>query len=124
MVASSGVKHPEVRQLDSSVQAVGGMAKFGMDDGYVVGPAGVVFPAVEKFAADVKARCLLQFEPTKSEVFSWDGVIPHETPEGMLNAGKEIDGRFEPGYLCYGVPVGTDGYVRHMLDLKVAEVGV
>ena len=50
--------------------------------------------------------------------------MPHETTEGILNAGKEINGRFESGYLCYGVPVGTDRYVRHMLDLKVEEVGV
>ena len=43
-----------VRQLDVTVGASGGMARFGMDDGYVLGPAEVVFRALEEFASDVQ----------------------------------------------------------------------
>ena len=33
-----------------------------------------------------------------------------------------MNGEFEPGFICYGVPVGTDSYVNHMMNLKVDEV--
>ena len=33
-----------------------------------------------------------------------------------------MDGNFQPGFLCYGVPVGTDLYVTHMLEQKVEEL--
>ena len=29
---------------------------------------------------------------------------------------------FEPGFLLYGIPVGSKAYVRHHLNLKVIEV--
>ena len=29
---------------------------------------------------------------------------------------------FCPGFLCYGIPVGTPAYVRHQLSIKVQEV--
>ena len=45
--------HKEVRELNSSLKSSGGMARFGMDDGYALGPPDVVFPALEKFARDV-----------------------------------------------------------------------
>ena len=40
----------------------------------------------------------------------------------MKLAGCVVDGRFRSGYLCYGIPVGEDEYVRFMLDEKVKEV--
>ena len=40
---------PQVRELCSEVREAGGVGLFGMDDGYVVGPTEVVFPAVERF---------------------------------------------------------------------------
>jgi len=47
--------HPEVKQLDSELQRCGGVARFDMDDGYVVGPADQVFPAILRFGARVHA---------------------------------------------------------------------
>ena len=92
---------PEVRELDAAVAAVGGMTKFGMDDGYVLGPSSVVFTALERFARDVKERCLLQLERTKTEVFTWSGTLPPETTAGMTCAGMDVNGEFEPGFMCY-----------------------
>ena len=40
----------------------------------------------------------------------------------MKQAGLEIGGKWEPGLLCYGVPVGSDIYVREMMGKKVDEV--
>ena len=34
-----------------------------------------------------------------------------------------INGVWQPGYLCYGIPVGTKQYCQYMLIEKVREVG-
>ena len=70
----------------------------------------------------MQEKCLLVWEKTKTEVFTWDGVLPEATTPGLRRAGTEVNGQFEPGFVCYGVPVGTEMYVHHMLNLKVEEV--
>ena len=114
--------HPQVRELDSTLARVGGAAKAGMDDLYAVRPAEIVFPAVEKFWREVEIACLLTLQRDKTEIFSWTGQLPPGSPEGLRIAGTEVEGRFEPGYICYGIPVGTRPYVRHHLRLKVEQV--
>ena len=37
-------------------------------------------------------------------------------------AGALVDGVFERGFLCYGVPIGTDIYVKHTLLQKAKEI--
>ena len=49
-------------------------------------------------------------------------MLPPSTPDGFPRAGVTVDGQFLPGFLCYGIPVGSPGYVRHQLSLKVQEV--
>ena len=98
--------HRDVRVLNATLSASGGMAKFGMDDGYAAGPAHVIFSALEKFARDVKSRCSLVWERTKTEVFTWDGVLPEQATPGLTRAGVTVDGVFEPGFLCHGVLLG------------------
>ena len=71
---------------------------------------------------DVREVCLLEWQRTKTEVFTWSGVLPLQTSPGLLSAGSVVRGQFEPGFLCYGVPIGTDQYVRNMLEIKVEEV--
>ena len=106
---------PAVRRMDERCKAAGGMAKFGLDDGYAVGPLEVVLDAVRRFADEVKEQCLLQLEWSKTELFSWDGVLPAGCPEGITLAGEESPGGFRPGFLCYGVPVGTPEYATSQL---------
>ena len=67
-----------------------------------------MFPAIEEFGREVEERCLLHWERTKSEVFTWDGVLAPETPVGLALAGEEVNGVFENGFILYGVPVGSD----------------
>ena len=43
-----------------------------------IGPANIVFAAVEAFGREVRERCLLHWERTKTEVFTWAGVLPAE----------------------------------------------
>ena len=52
------------------------MARAGADDVTAVGPADLVLPAVEEFARQVEEHCLLHWEKTKSEVFTWNGDLP------------------------------------------------
>ena len=111
-----------MRALDAELGAAGGMARLGNDDTYAVGPASVVFPALLKFADNVRARHALHFQPDKSEVFTWDGILPPEAPVGMRNAGVIVNDIFCPGLVVYGVPVGSVFYVKQVLDAKVDEI--
>ena len=43
-------------------------------------------------------------------------------PEGLSRAGETINQTFEDGFILYGVPIGTDIYVKHALDKKVDEI--
>ena len=51
-----------------------------------------------------------------------DGIIPLDFIPGMPIAGKEIGGRFEAGMMVYGVPVGSDEYVKSMMETKMNEI--
>ena len=59
---------------------------------------------------------------TKSEVLCWSGELPGEAGQDMARAGRNVEGSWEPGFLVYGVPVGTDKYVEDMLMTKVDEI--
>ena len=93
-----------------------------MDDGYAIGPSEIIFHAIEKFAMDVRQQCLLVWEKSKTEVFTWNGILPQNATNGLTRAGIEVNGIFEPGFMCYGVPIGTDVYVEHMLEMKMREI--
>ena len=86
------------------------MVKAGADDINVIGPPHIIFPAVEAFGREVRERCLLYWERTKTVVFNWEGDLPEGTPAGLTLAGQEVDGVFEHGFIMYGVPIGSDAY--------------
>ena len=46
--------HPELCDLDAELRPFGGCARAIMDDVYAVGPASVVFPAIQRFAAALR----------------------------------------------------------------------
>ena len=50
------------------------------DLGYAIGPASVLFPAMAKFAQDIKEKHLLELQVHKTEAFSWTGILPPEAP--------------------------------------------
>ena len=51
-----------------------------------------------------------------------DVSCPSNTPAEFTQAGVVVDEEFMPGLLVYGVPVGTDSYVKEMLDSKITEI--
>ena len=85
---------PYVRELDAALTGVGGMARFGCDDGYALGPPDIVFPALERFATSLREKCLLQWERSKTEVFLWDGPLLDSTSDGCQGVA---DGRGSGG---------------------------
>ena len=114
--------HPDLLQLDRACRRGGGQARAGHDDVFAQGPANIVIPAVETFAQSIWDRCHLKLQWSKSHIFSWDGVLPEGTPEGVELAGKVIDGVFEVGIDCYGVPIGTDKFVKDELMVAAKEI--
>ena len=93
-----------------------------MDDGYIIGPGDVIFPALVTFERRLREECGLLLQREKTEVLSWDGILPGGAPAGMVLAGLEVEGDHLPGFLCYGVPVGSDRYVEAMLEEKVDKI--
>ena len=114
--------HKWVRKLDSTLRAAGGLARFGMDDGYCWGPPSVLFPALDQFRSDIRDHCCLELEVSKFECFTWSGELPAASPRDIKLAGAEVAGSWEPGWVVYGCPMGTDAYTSFMLDQKVEEV--
>ena len=112
----------DVVQLDTQLSVQGGMAKFGQDDGYAVGPPDLVFASVDEFARNVEQRCGLKLVPSKSELFSRDGTLPPNCLPGVALAGKLVEGQWENGIIVYGVPIGSDSFVKSKMKEKVEEV--
>ena len=100
------------------------MVRAGWDDLFPVGPPEVLFPAVERFWKQVAEECGLEPQLSKSEIYSSTGTRHPAMPEDVPLAGKMVDGVFAPGFLLYGVPVGSDPYVVDMLGQKEREVAI
>ena len=115
---------PHLVELDTAVSPGGGMARAIIDDRYVAGPPALVFPAIRKFEEDTYNKCVLTLQRTKCKVFSWTGEMPNNVIPGFTLAGTEVDGRFEPGFICVGAPIGTDSHVKNMMRKKVSELRV
>ena len=59
---------------------------------------------------------------SKSKVYNAEGRLPDNTPAGITVAGDVISGQFEPGMDCYGCPIGSDNFVRNMLQVRAEEI--
>ena len=67
----------------------------------------------------------LEFQLSKCGLYVPDGVeIPAEVvvPEGLPRCGQDVEGEFQSGFLCWGVPVGSKKFVAVELKEKVEEV--
>ena len=79
--------HKYVKKADQKLAEHDGMARFGWDDGYLVGEAAEVFQALDTFAQDVLVNCGLRLQLTKTEVYCSGKDVPPETPLGLVRAG-------------------------------------
>lgn len=114
--------HRFVMELHETLVRTGGQALFGMDDGYLQGKPSILFPALERFAAQILEYCGLELEPSKCEVYSLKGHLPPQAPPNFKVSKVKVGSSWEQGMIVYGVPVGSDGYVSHHLNLKVDEI--
>ena len=69
----------------------------------------------------MRDRCGLQLQEAKTELFS-NRELSEAELGGMKRAGVATAGGFAPGFLCYGIPIGSPEYVSHMLEEKAQEV--
>ena len=113
---------PCLEELDAACSEGGGMTRAGADDVFAIGLPSVVFPAIEKFAENIRAKCNLELQRAKCKVYLREGELPPETPEGLTLAGEEVDGEFLRGFLCFGVPIGSEAYVTHKLQEQANEI--
>ena len=97
------------------------MALFGNDDGYVVAPLQEAKEAISTFKRRLRDRCGLLTQEEKTEIFSRRALNVEELG-GMKRAGKDLEEGVAPGFVCYGIPVGSKEYVSHMLKEKAEEV--
>jgi len=128
-LASSGFCvgiHPEVLDLDADVGRYGGAAKFDMDDGYVIGPPDAVFPAVARFALQVRAVGL-ELQISKCECYSPacdllnHPLRPQEMHLGSFRPNPGQDG-IGHGIPIAGVPVGNEEYIAAYLGRKANQM--
>jgi hypothetical protein len=87
-ISSSGFSFTidkRVKEADGKMAAFGGCARFGIDDGYMVGPPAVVFKVLADFAASMKTECGCELNMNKCKMFSLDdGAYARVTREGHI----------------------------------------
>ena len=115
-------QQPALIRLDQECQQGGGFARGGFDNVYAVGRAEVVLPAEERFQQDLRERCGLLLQLNKKEWFTWNGQLPADhVPAQLKLAGMQIE-EFYRGFMCYGILLGSDEFVRHQLQQKSQEI--
>ena len=92
-----------------------------VDDSYLVGPKDATLAALDTLCESVQVNCGLLLQRDKTEILDLSGISGgNET--GLKLGGAMVEGQWENGIICYGIPIGSDDYVRHMLSLKVNEI--
>ncbi len=108
--------------------ALRGRARFGMDDGYMVGPPEVVFDLLSEFAAGLKAECGCELNINKCKMYNMEkgacerarrrGLIPEELQH--LHEGTFVNesGHILRGIQIFIVSIETERYVAVVLREK------
>ena len=107
---------PELEALDALLSAFGGCARAIMDDVYAVGPASVVFPAVQRFVQTLRLLTGLDSHVGKYACFSHEydlAACPWRAVLGVPIVGVIMVG---------GVPIGDEMGVLLTLREKGQEV--
>jgi hypothetical protein len=134
-ISSSGFSYTidgQLKEADRKLAMHGGCARFGMDDGYLVGPHEVVFGVLTEFAANLKSESGCELNLNKCKMFSEEegacararreGHIPEELQH--LQEGNYVteDGSIVRGIQIFNVPLGEERYVKARLREKAQQV--
>ena len=121
--------HEDVVALDAAVGALGGVVRFGADDGFVLGPpVPMLWSAITAFFDAVKAKGL-RGQPAKTVCYSPSGDVSGR-PEGVAVSGTAAHYRFGDdagaagarGVLVFNVPFGEPGFVDSFMETKAEGV--
>jgi len=110
----------------------GGCARFGMDDGYVMGPMEVVFQVLEEFSVGntedhgcpLNARMCKMYimEEGKCEEGRMEGHIPESLQHVHEGIYVNESGDRLKGIVIFNVPVGENRYVEAILRQKARKI--
>ena len=114
--------HENVRELDHILAPSGGLARFGNDDGYAIGPAEIVFSAVVRFIRNVFVHHGLKCQISKTKCFHVSGELLPQAPPDMPAAGVVVNNTWCPGFLFYGVAIGSTLFIKNFLENKISEL--
>ncbi len=90
-ISSSGFSftvHHRVKEAGRRLTVLGGCARFGMDDGYMIGPPEEVLKMLAEFAAGINEDCGCELNIKKCKMFS--------NEEGASEAARRA-GHIDPG---------------------------
>ena len=55
-------------------------------------------------------------------MYKREGDLPLNTPPGLTLAGELVDGEFQRGFICFGIPLGSDAYITHKLEEQAENI--
>ncbi|KAJ1628478.1 hypothetical protein T492DRAFT_875140, partial [Pavlovales sp. CCMP2436] len=117
--------HPELKVLDAELRPYGGGARAGHDDVRACGPLWIVFSAMQRFHDALFLRLGLVVQPSKCECWIDEAHIASlDAHRGLVTRSHLLDGALTPHYgvMCYGVPIGSEEYVKLALAGKCDEI--
>ena len=134
-ISSSGFSftiHDRVKEADMRLVELGGCARFGMDDGYMIGPPELVFEVLAEFAARIKEDSGCELNVSKCRMYSKEegaceaarkaGHIPVELLHLKEGVHVNESGDLLRGLTIFNVPVGEEKYVAVKLRDKAKQV--
>ena len=120
--------HEKVKRADLRLVEHGGCARFGMDDGYMMGPMEVVFKVLEEFAVGIRddhgchlnaRKCkMYNMEEGRCEEARRAGHIPESLQHVQEGVYVNESGERLKGIQIFNVPVGENMYVEAILRQK------
>ena len=121
-----------MREADKKLAAVGGCARFRMEDGCIIGPREEVFRILADFAKGIEESKGCQLVARKCKMYSLDkrawkdckerNVIPQELTHKEEGIYVTENRDFLRGIIVFNVPIGEPEYVEAVLRDKAVEV--
>jgi hypothetical protein len=125
--------HDKVKEADKRLAEFGGCARFGIDDGYLIGPKEIIFEVLAEFAEGIERDhgCALNTRKCKMynraegacEAPRREGYIPAAVEHIQEGAYVNETGDVLRGLLIFNVPDGEERYVAAVLKDKAQQVG-
>jgi len=124
--------HPAVVEADVKLKAIGWCARFGMDDGYFVGPRDVAFIILSSFATRIREETGRKLVPRKCkwccpDPSAAEKIVDRELIPDDLSGIEEgiylaTNGDLYMGIHVFNAPIGEPEFVAEALKEKAYDV--